>query len=482
MKNYFAQTIWLTGLVLALLLSLSFLPENFQIGDFALRKMDILADLRPDVSPLGNPADSSEALLSDTLLVDSSLLRVDTLNRIDSAHLAVAPPALRPIVDSFQFGRIIEDYTFDQQGLNRFFAAVDSIRTHKRTVRVAFYGDSFVEGDILLGDLRDTLQTLWGGGGVGFVPITSEVAQFKRTIKHQYKGWTPHSIVKRDGNERPYGLNGFVYVPSPEAKVHYEGADYFRNTRYWSQVRLFYTATRPVPFIYQNEGAEPRQERLSADADNLKVWKWDLPLSSMRAVAFRFPDTPGLLLYGATLENGPGIYWDNFSLRGNSGGPLLRIKPDMIQQFDRLQHYDLVVVQLGLNAVTNTLTNINWYQAELDRTFKHLRTCFPGKPILIVSVGDRGGKIGTELATMRGVPAIATMQRNLARKYGYLFYDLYHGMGGPGTMIRFAQHRPRLANLDYTHLTHEGGRVVGYQLANLFLQEQAKYKSHLSNF
>ncbi len=480
MKNYFSQTIWLAGMVLVLLLSLSFLPENLGIGGFALRKMDILADLRPK-EPATMPSDSSGAMSADTLFSDSSFLQLpDTLAHGSSTNGTDALPTMRPMVDSFLFGRLIEDYTFDQKGLSSFFAAVDSIRTHKRTVRVAFYGDSFVEGDILLGDLRDTLQTLWGGAGVGFVPITSEVAQFKRTLKHQYKGWTPHSIVKRDGNERPYGLNGFVYVPSPEARVRYEGADYFRHTRYWSQVRLFYTTKRPASFIWQNEGTEAKQAFLNADSDGISVWKWELPTPSIRDIAFQFPDTPGLLLYGAALESGPGIYWDNFSLRGNSGGPLLRIQPDMIRQFDRYQHYDLVVVQVGLNAVTNTLTNIKWYEAELDRTFKHLRTCFPGKPILIVSVGDRGGKIGTELTTMRGVPAIAAMQRNLARKYGYLFYDLYRGMGGPGTMIRFAEHRPRLANLDYTHLTHEGGRVVGYQFAHLFLEEQAKYRRHLS--
>ena len=37
-------------------------------------------------------------------------------------------------------------------------------------VRIAFMGDSFVEGDILTADLRESLQETFGGGGVGFVP------------------------------------------------------------------------------------------------------------------------------------------------------------------------------------------------------------------------------------------------------------------------------------------------------------------------
>ncbi len=78
---------------------------------------------------------------------------------------------------------------------------------------------------------------------------------------------------------------------------------------------------------------------------------------------------------------------------------------------------------------------------------------------------------------MRSVPAIVKMQRNLARKHGFLFYDLFWGMGGPNTMLKFAHQRPRLANTDYTHLTHDGGKVVGHMFARLFLQEQANHKA-----
>jgi hypothetical protein len=164
-------------------------------------------------------------------------------------------------------------------------------------------------------------------------------------------------------------------------------------------------------------------------------------------------------------------------VRGNTGGPLKLIRSDFVRQFDKYQQYNLIVIQVGLNAVTNSLNNINWYRAELDRTFDHLHECFPGKPILVVSVGDRADKIGDALQTMRGVPYIVAMQRELARKHGFLFYDLFHGMGGPGTMVAMANHKPMLANKDYTHLTHEGGRVIGYQFARLFMDEQAQYKA-----
>lgn len=473
MKNYLGQTLGLTLLVLVLLAGLSLAPENLPLGGFQLRKMDIFADVRSEVAPVQPenntpPPDSTAYFPEDT----TALALADS---IQTDSIGPLPPK-----DSSFFGRIIEDYSFDQQGLRRFFAAVDSVKLGRK-VRVAWYGDSFVEGDILVGDLRDTLQSAWGGAGVGFVPITSEVAQFKRTLKHTFRGWATYSIVKKSDKRPAFGINGYAYRPvEADAKIYYEGADYFRHTQRFTEFRLFYTAGSGTPFVWQQEGDLPKTDILKGKPGKMNSWVWDTNYPGTTAFACRFPfvdSASSLILYGASLESGPGIYFDNFSVRGNSGGPLRLLKPDFIKQFDASQKYDLIVIQVGLNAVTNSLNNIKWYEAELDRTFSHLRACFPNKPILVVSVGDRAGKTGTELATMRGVPAIVNMQRNLARKHGFLFYDLFWGMGGPGSMIRLAHHKPRYANTDYTHLTHEGGKVIGLQFARLFLSEQEIWRT-----
>lgn len=465
MKEYINQTLLLLLCLILLLTGLAWIPENLAIGNFHLRKMDIFADIRAtrDAAPI--PTDTIQADTAEWLIADT-------------AGVTNVPDSTGPLppLDSTWFGKIIEDYSPEQQGLGRFFASIDSIR-QGHTVRVAWYGDSFVEGDILIGDLRDTLQTLWGGQGVGFVPVTSEVAQFKRTLKHDFRGWTTYSIIKKTEIRPTLGINGYAYVPEQEAKIHYEGAKYFRHTKQWTQFRLFYMAEQQLSFVWQPQDGDPKNDILNAAPGKVNVWKWSDNFPGTTAFAVRFPQTEGLTLFGASLESGPGFYIDNFSIRGNSGGPLKLLKPEVIKQFERFQHYDLIVLQVGLNAVTNSLNNIKWYQAELDRTFAHLRICFPEKPILIVSVSDRANKNGTTLATMRGVPAIVAMQRDMARKHGFLFYDLFHGMGGPGSMILLAQHKPRYANLDYTHLTHEGGKIIGYQFARLFVEEQVKWRA-----
>ncbi len=471
MKNQLDQSLGFSALLLLMLLGLSLVPEGTSLGDFSLRKMDILSDVRANTAPLPTateiPIDTIEYSAEDSLEISDT----DSLNR-DSTVIGPFPPK-----DSSFFGDIIEDYSFDQSGLGRLFGGVDSIK-YGRTVRIAWYGDSFVEGDILIGDLRDTLQSLWGGGGVGFVPITSEVAQFKRSVKHQFRNWNTFSIVKKTEKKPALGINGFAYLPRQDASITYEGEKYFRHTKAWTETRLFFTASSPSAFEWQMQDRAPRFEQLRPKKSGLNVWRWAGNYPGCNYLNFKFAADSNLVLYGASLESGPGIYIDNFSVRGNSGGPLKQLAPGFIRQFDAVQQYDLVVLQVGLNAVTNGLTNIRWYQAELERTFKHLRACFPNKPILIVSVGDRGGKIGTELATMVSVPHIVAMQRDLARRHGFLFYDLFHGMGGPGTMIRYSMQHPRLANTDYTHLTHEGGRVLGLMFARIFQEEKNRWARH----
>lgn len=471
MKNYLGQTLALALWVIVLCSGLSLLPDGLRMGQIELRKMDIFAAIRLKKASAIPP--NPELAAADSLFAPEADTGGMTLKDPFSADSLVTGPY--PPVDSLFFGKIIEDYTPGQQGLSGFFEAIDAIKSRGRSVRVAFYGDSFVEGDILVGDLRDTLQELWGGEGVGFVPITSEVARFKRTLQHDYSNWVTYSIVKNHDKRVPFGINGYIYYPNENAHVRYKGTHYFKNSRLWSKARIFYAAAEPQEIQLRING-NPAESRLLPAKNGLGML--EVARQEMSILEFSIPSpSSDLGIYGASLENGPGIYIDNFSIRGNTGGRLRLLKPGLIRQFDEYQKYDLIVVQMGLNAVTNSLDNIQWYHHELDLTFKHLRNCFPTQPILVISVADRGGRVEDGFGTMPTVPAIARMQREVARKHGLLFYDLFHGMGGPGTMIAFSNTQPALANKDFTHLTHAGGHIIGQLFARLFLYEKSRYSA-----
>lgn len=462
MKNYIGQGFGLTVLVICGLSALSLLPNQLKLGHWELRPMDLFSDIRLHIP-------TADTLKNTVPLVASHVAPPSPTSDSFSQYMP------RPAVDSAFFGKILEDYTYDSIGLSAFFAALDSIKSHGRKVRLAFYGDSFIEGDIILGDLRDSLQRLWGGSGVGFVPITSEVARFRRTINHEYSNWRTYSVVKNKDKQVAFGINGFVYYPEANADIRYRGASYFSTTRGWNSVRFFYASQQEVPVEWDGgNGFSPRM--LPSTGGEIGILEVDNKGKRMETCGFKFPVPDSLVAYGVSLEGGPGLYIDNFSVRGNTGGPLQRIRPAIVKKFDRQHPYDLVVLLVGLNATGNTLDNLEWYRYELDRTFQHLRQCFPNRPLLIVSVGDRGGKVGNDLQTLKSVPYVASMQRDLARKYGLVFFDLFNGMGGAGSMVAMASHKPALASKDYTHLTFDGGRLISNLLLDVLLKEQASYR------
>jgi len=363
----------------------------------------------------------------------------------------------------------LEDYTFDQLGLDRFFAAIDSIRPQQRSVRIAFFGDSFIEGDIVLGDLRDTLQSVWGGRGVGMMPVTSVAPGFRRTCNHQFRGWKTHSIAHNKTPNLPFGIDGSVYVPGPDAFIQYESSRHYANTRQWSVARLFYRASEQHRVVWRVDGAPEVEAPLPGTVRQVAQVSVEQP--GMRDIRLRFPASGNLLVYGVSLEDGPGVYLDNFAVRGNHGGLLRKITVDMARDFDALLRYDLVIMQFGLNAATRnwSAAKTEWYRKELERTILHVKACFPGRPIALFSIADRAERYDGVLRTMPAVRAIADMQRDLARQHGLIFFDLFHAMGGAQSMVHFASASPPLANKDYTHLTHQGGRQIGRQIGALLL-------------
>lgn len=78
----------------------------------------------------------------------------------------------------------IEDYgDSTRRGMASFYEALDRTSSshpdHDGLVRIAVFGDSFIEADIFTADLREMLQKRFGGCGVGFVTITSTIAKSK---------------------------------------------------------------------------------------------------------------------------------------------------------------------------------------------------------------------------------------------------------------------------------------------------------------
>lgn len=165
-EDNFGRLLVLLLITLCICLGLYYLPDNM-FGQ-KIKKVDLLSDLRVKTQSLSMDSLRKQLEQPDTLEIDSVALR-DSIIRstgIDSAALALRD-SLYNIMYSVQgadsLGTHIEDYSVGHIGLKRFFTALKNRETMNRPVRVAFLGDSFIEGDIVVADLRSALQKEFGG-------------------------------------------------------------------------------------------------------------------------------------------------------------------------------------------------------------------------------------------------------------------------------------------------------------------------------
>src|SRR5687768_15828085 len=219
MKNQLHYSFLLCLSVIGVLLVLS-LFRDFSIGSFSFRKLDPLADIRVQedtliaASPLDSIAKPEERAKQDSIV----------------AHvIEKCPPGIA----------CIEDYSADSTALKSFLRALSRSEKNKQPVRIAFYGDSFIEGDVFCGSFRDSLQSIFGGRGVGFVPITSGVTGFRKTIKHAFDNWRTSSIISRTDSTAEYGPAGYCFEPMENNWVEFRPSRK-RFLREFNTVKLYY--------------------------------------------------------------------------------------------------------------------------------------------------------------------------------------------------------------------------------------------------
>ena len=437
-RNNLYKVVIIAFSVILILIILSVIPE-FKIGSFTFKRINLFSDIQKDSM---SPGFKSK---------------------------------IKPIyIDTCRKGLVcFEDFSPNRSSLDTFFSALSRMKKTKEIVRVAYFGDSFIEGDVMLEDLRDTLQQIFGGRGVGYMPITSMVAGFRETIVHAFSNFKTYSVIDKTAAPVPIGFSGMTFIPEEGNYVTYKPATRRRFLNYFYDIRLFYGKCPNADLQYSLNAAQGKQARLDGNKD---VNEFRIHGDSLRSVNFKFSANKGLKLYGASFEGGPGIYIDNFSVRGNSGNGIVRTPENIFRQIDSLQKYKLIVLHFGLNVVARNCKKYDWYKKMMEKVVAHVKKCFPHTSILLVSVSDRSTRINGDYVTMPEIPILLETQRQLASENKIAFWDLYEAMGGENSMVRFVESKPPLANKDYTHLNFKGAKRIAHTFAQTILYEQFKYE------
>jgi hypothetical protein len=470
MKNdYMLRLLALLALVFAGCAVLYFLPAK--VFGIKIKRVDLLSDIRPDAR--NDAMEALRAELNDTGEPDP--IRIDSASAalpLDSGAIAGAlrdsiSKAMGGISAADRSGERIEDYSGDHSGLRRFFAALSDSRA--RPVRIAFAGDSFVEGDILTANLRNALQQAFGGKGVGFVPVTSDAAQYRGTISVTSEGWKSLSIL--NDKENRFTLSGLLFEPKEEtAAINFKSGSMYAAIRRAGSLSIMYDRNASAMMRLSCNALGDTVIPLPPAA---AISNYRIEADSISSGSMVFTQSRGFRALGMVLEDNTGVSVDNLAIRGHSGLLWTRLDEDVCREWNNVRPYDLIILQYGLNVASEDVLDYGWYRARMCESIAQVRRCFPQADLLLLGVSDRANRYNGSFATMPAVLALLNTQRKIARQMQIPFWNMFGAMGGENSIVTYVD--KGWAGKDYTHLSFRGGQEVAAALLKALLNEKKHY-------
>ena len=477
------RPLMLTALVVAGLLGLGFAP-SFEAFGLNVGRVDILSSLRPEIvveAPVDYEADMTkleEEILEVEEVVDSLPETPPVTYTIVSGEpMAMQRAALTSsslLPDTTKAIVAIEDFdTAEVSALDRFVQKL----VDGDDVRIAFLGDSFVEGDIVTVDMRDQLQRVYGGRGVGFVPCDIPYAIARNSVKRIATGWVSYSVM--NPKKAPVGVrdnfyvSGFVAKGGAGARANWQSVNSFPTIDSCNVARVFFAS--PGNSRVEVVVNDTMRQRFDVEgADKLRQIYIESPVKSL---SFKVLNG-NVMCYGASLESGEGgVTVDNFSIRSNNGQAMFWTNPAVNAQINSMRPYDLVVLQYGLNIMQADRHNYSLYGEQVEKMVRYVESCFPGAAVLVMGVSDRSQRNEQGIVPMTAAVDLARSQREAAEKCGVAFWNTYEAMQRLGGMTAFVENG--WAGKDYTHINYAGGREIARQLYYALLQGAESYSEML---
>lgn len=336
-------------------------------------------------------------------------------------------------------------------------------------VRIAFMGDSFVEGDILTADLRESLQDSFGGGGVGFVPAASPFTGFRQTVKTTSKGWTPYNIMQRKSVPEPYSgdffVSGWVARAADGASTRWDMTRKRRHLDRCRRARLLFISREPAKIAVKLNDDEAREFGFDGSDAVRQIVIEDDSIASLEMTVKS--GAAGLVGYGADFDDLGGVSLDNFSVRSNNGQAMFWTDPAVNAQINGMRSYDLVILQYGLNIMQADRRDYSLYARQVEKMIRFVQSCFPSAAVMVMGVSDRSQKNEDGIVPMESARDLSQWQREAASACGAAFWNTYEAMQLMGGMTRFVANG--WAGKDYTHINYAGGAQVARALYHAML-------------
>ena len=467
---------WLLSLFVVVgVVALGAIPSTELFG-MQFNRVDILSLLRHDAS-----ADEAVEYTADIERLEQELAQLAQPEVIDSAIVEPDPipvryewilePMAERVAERPWRERVkpnveqdiiaIED--FDTLAESRFTRFVERL-ANGENVRIAFMGDSFIEGDILTSDLRAELQEIFGGRGVGFVACDIPFATVRNTVKRTSTGWSSYSVMKSkaapEALRDKFFVSGYIANGGRGATTKWQSTSHFPTLDSCTRARVV-LLSRDSSRVEVAVNDTLTHEFAIAGDERVREIYVEAPLESLRLKVLE----GSVLCYGASLEGNGGVVVDNFSVRSNNGHAIFGTGAQINRQVDEMLGYDLVVLQYGLNIMQPGQRQFSKYRDQLRDMIAYAERCFPNAAILVLGVSDRWVKNeeSGSYEPIGSVDAMTSYQRAAADSCGVAFWNTSKAMMALGGMPRFVSNG--WAAKDYTHINFRGGSRVAAALA-----------------
>lgn len=391
--------------------------------------------------------------------------------------------------------------------LTSFFVKLKQSKSQE--IRIAYFGDSMIEGDLITQELRKRFQTRFGGNGVGFVGAACVTAKFRATILHSFSPtWGSYSLMTPNPSHNPLGLSGFVYVPEtrrylvpnpnyiatidsmrdsltpavPESVyvtksgnywIDFKAVSQFNPTADFRRIRLLYSNAPNGSYIEVKLQNQPTKRIPLSSGSNLQQMTVSsgLPIKNLH---IQFFPTGKMYVYGFIFDSPTGVYIDNYSLRGYGGNRFTSLSLPLMQEYAQILPYDLIVLQYGANVSNPETKSYTYYKKTFINSINYIKRAYPNTPILVVGMGDKAVKIDGEYKTSPDIPLLIKSQYEASKETNSAFWNLFDAMGGTNSMIEYVNAKPPLARKDYLHFNRGGTTKVADLLYNALIGEYEK--------
>lgn len=406
-----------------------------------------------EFNPLSDLLDTTANQSYETLSIPLRTANDTTATELHSTDSTNSKGVTTDTLPPLELSSRLMDYSEGQSALRRLRAALREGRS--RSVRIAFVGDSFIEGDILVAPFRQALQQRYGGKGVGYVPLTSPVARFRQSIQQRFEGAWRQTLASKSNSRTLFTLSETFATATASASTSYKLTNADRVTLH------YVSDTIPVAITYGINGGERQHVELPASHGALA--EYTFPHGAVKQFELATGGGDGTRFYGVCFDGMTGISVDNYSLRGSSGTKLTAVSSALTAQLSRFRPYDLIILSYGLNVLSPKDNNdsYEWYYDAMAKSIEHIQQLYPHATILLMSLSDRATLHEGEIHPLNGVARVLRIQHRLAQRYGLLFWNTHEAMASLGGIKGFVD--KGWAAKDYTHISMAGGT----QLAKL---------------